>query len=153
MLFSLASTGHDVATPADLPDDLVWVAAVIPGGVHESLIAAGQIPHPYQDEHEDDVRWVEDRVWWYRASFEASPGRQRLVLPRVDTTVEGEGLELQAFIGKALARQSTLVRLGTGKQAFDDAKPQVWAPPPPEGELEGRLHHRGDDHAHQAPKP
>jgi beta-mannosidase len=85
--FLLASTSTDVATPADLPEGLDWVVAEVPGGVHESLIAAGVIPHPYRDENEDVVRWVEDRVWWYRATFEAQ-GRQRLVLPSVDTVAD-----------------------------------------------------------------
>ena len=56
MRFLLAATSTDIATPADLPDDLDWVAAEVPGGVHESLIAAGRLPHPYRDEHEDEVR-------------------------------------------------------------------------------------------------
>ena len=87
MRFVLASTSTDVATPADLPDGLDWVETVVPGGVHESLIAAGRIPHPYRDENEDAVRWVEDQVWWYRGTVEGQ-GRQRLVLPSVDTVAD-----------------------------------------------------------------
>lgn len=54
---------------ADVPEG-EWIPAVVPGGVHESLIAAGQLEHPYRDQHEADARWIEDRSWWYRAELE-----------------------------------------------------------------------------------
>jgi beta-mannosidase len=70
-----------------------WLPAVVPGGVHESLLAAGRIEHPYFGENENTVRWVEDKTWWYRTQF---PGpskvdaheRLRLVLPSVDTVAD-----------------------------------------------------------------
>jgi len=85
--FSLTSTDLSVTVPERLADDLDWVPALLPGGVHESLLAAGLIPHPFRDQHEHDVRWVEDRVWWYRGTLQrpASGDRVRLVLPSVDT--------------------------------------------------------------------
>lgn len=86
----LTQTDSSVATLADVPADAMWIEAIMPGGVHESLLAAGQIPHPFLDEHEDDVRWIEHRTWWYRVALDgsasAAPGqRVRLVLPSVDT--------------------------------------------------------------------
>jgi beta-mannosidase len=81
--------GLDVsALPAD-----GWLPAVVPGGVHESLLAAGRIEHPYQDRNESDVRWIEERDWWFRGSF-ASPAelaedeRVRLVFLGLDTVVD-----------------------------------------------------------------
>ncbi|HEX3795756.1 MAG TPA: glycoside hydrolase family 2 protein [Acidimicrobiales bacterium] len=70
-----------------------WLPAVVPGGVHESLLAAGRIEHPYQDRNEDAVRWIEERDWWFRASFEApaevAPDeRYRLVFHGLDTVVD-----------------------------------------------------------------
>ena len=46
-----------------------WLPATVPGGVYEDLMAAGRLPHPYRDRHEADVRWVEQRSWWYRATL------------------------------------------------------------------------------------
>src|SRR4051812_8529314 len=86
----LAHTASSVLSPEGLPVDLEWIPAVVPGGVHESLLAAGLIPHPYVDENEDDVRWIEERTWWYRFDLAgpeavAQGQRVRLVLPSVDT--------------------------------------------------------------------
>lgn len=75
--FTLARTDATVRTPdalaAAAPE---WLPAVVPGGVHESLLAAGRIPHPYVEDGEERVRWVEDATWWYRARFDAphTPG-------------------------------------------------------------------------------
>jgi len=57
------------------------------------------------------------------------PGLYR-VLPRLDTAVAGEGVTLHAFLGKALARQSTLVRVATGRDVFEEPPPKVEGPPP-----------------------
>lgn len=70
-----------------------WLPAVVPGGVHESLLAAGRIEHPYRDRHETEVRWIEDRDWWYRATLrlpdDLDPGeRLRLVCHGLDTVVD-----------------------------------------------------------------
>lgn len=86
----LTHTDSSVTTPADVPVDATWIEAVMPGGVHESLLGAGEIPHPFMDEHEDDVRWIEHRTWWYRVSIDGPASvpvgeRVRLVLPSVDT--------------------------------------------------------------------
>src|SRR5690606_35070209 len=59
--FLLTSTepgaSPDALPRPDAPD---WVPAVVPGGVHESLLAAGRIPHPYRDENEKAIRWIEE---------------------------------------------------------------------------------------------
>src|SRR3954451_15623094 len=73
-------------------DRLKWYPAVIPGGVHESLLAAGVIEHPYFGDNEEKVRWVEDATWWYRGTLTVTPAadgeRVVLVLPSVDTVAE-----------------------------------------------------------------
>lgn len=66
--FDLVDSPIGAASP---PDDADWIPAVVPGGVHESLIAAGKLDHPYRDLHEKDCAWVEERSWWYRAKCEA----------------------------------------------------------------------------------
>lgn len=70
-----------------------WIPAVVPGGVHESLLAAGRIPHPYLGTAEADLRWVEENDWWYRCSFDLPPGSDigvplRLVFHGLDTVVD-----------------------------------------------------------------
>lgn len=84
--------------PAQSPEvveapDLVWTPAVVPGGVHESLLAAEAIEHPYYDQNEASVRWMEDRDWWYRTTFRApadlTPGDEVvLVFHGLDTVVD-----------------------------------------------------------------
>ena len=54
-----------------------WIPAVVPGGVHESLLAAGVIAHPYFGQTEHDLGWIDEATWWYRASFRAAPGSLR----------------------------------------------------------------------------
>lgn len=41
--------------------DADWLPAVEPGGVHETLLAAGRIEHPYRDDNEKGIRWIEER--------------------------------------------------------------------------------------------
>jgi beta-mannosidase len=81
-----ATTGSE---PADLPN-ADWIDAVVPGGVHESLLAAGRIEHPYYDRNEASVRWIEERDWWYRTEFAGEPadGRVRLVFHGLDTVAD-----------------------------------------------------------------
>ncbi|MER5699744.1 beta-mannosidase [Streptomyces mirabilis] len=89
--FDLACSS--AATPEELhrgSDALQWAPAVIPGGVHESLMAAGLLPHPFYGANEEAAQWVEQATWWYRAVFDSGPGvvegeRIRLVCPVLDT--------------------------------------------------------------------
>lgn len=69
-----------------------WIPAIVPGGVHESLLAAGRIEDPNTDRNEESVRWIEERDWWFRAvlaPIEAGPGeRVLLVFDGLDTVVD-----------------------------------------------------------------
>lgn len=70
-----------------------WVPAVVPGGVHESLLAAGRIPDPNYDRNEHEVRWIEERDWWFRTTLArpadlADGERLRLVFHGLDTVVD-----------------------------------------------------------------
>jgi beta-mannosidase len=97
---SVIPVGPFVVTDSDRgagPDAVLasdsWVEAVVPGGVHESLLAAGRIEHPYRDRNESSVRWIEDRDWWFRGSFDAPTElgrdeRLRLRFLGLDTVVE-----------------------------------------------------------------
>lgn len=91
--FTLVDTDRALS-PAELDaGSRTWLPAVVPGGVHESLIAAGAIEHPYYDRNEEAVRWIEERDWWFRTTFEAPADRgeqERLVLVfhGLDTVVD-----------------------------------------------------------------
>ena len=70
-----------------------WVPAIVPGGVHESLMAIGRIEDPYRDENESSIRWIEERDWWFRGRFAgpadlAADERVRLVFHGLDTVAE-----------------------------------------------------------------
>ena len=77
-----------------------WVPVDVPGDVHTALVEAGRIEHPFYDRNENDCTWMEEREWWYRASFDdpgPAPGeRLRLVFHGLDTyaTVFLNGEEL-----------------------------------------------------------
>jgi beta-mannosidase len=46
-----------------------WLPAQVPGGVHESLIAAGRIEHPFYGSNERRDAWIDQQEWWYRSTF------------------------------------------------------------------------------------
>ena len=80
--FRLTSTGPEAG-------ESEWIAASVPGGVHESLLAAGRIEHPYFGRNAETLRWVEEATWWYRTEF-ATPDRSAtdrviLTFPGLDT--------------------------------------------------------------------
>ena len=46
-----------------------WKTAKVPGVVHLDLMALGEIPDPFYARNEAQVRWVEEKEWWYRRAF------------------------------------------------------------------------------------
>lgn len=54
---------------ADLQDQEGWIAATVPGCVHEALLAAGIIPDPFYGMNEQLVQWVGEADWIYRCRF------------------------------------------------------------------------------------
>ena len=46
-----------------------WLPAVVPGGVHTDLMAAGKIPDPFFADNEIKVQWVAEAEWEYKAVF------------------------------------------------------------------------------------
>ncbi|MBM6403050.1 hypothetical protein JQN72_02145 [Phycicoccus sp. CSK15P-2] len=83
-------TGDPTTLSADAEGD--WIRAVVPGGVHESLISAGRLVDPLSANGIDAARWVEHRDWWYRSRFVAPDagcgGAVVLVADRLDTVAE-----------------------------------------------------------------
>ena len=84
-----ADPGSSDAMPRSAGTD--WLPAIVPGGVHEALLA-GRIPDPYFDRNERAVRWVEERDWWFRTQIPAASswpgGRILLVCQGLDTVAD-----------------------------------------------------------------
>ena len=51
-------------------DDTEWVAVAVPGEVHVALRDAAIIEDPFYDRNAEKCRWMEDREFWYRRSFD-----------------------------------------------------------------------------------
>ncbi|MFI5835813.1 glycosyl hydrolase 2 galactose-binding domain-containing protein [Micromonospora sp. NPDC051300] len=68
------------------------ISGQVPGCVHLDLLAAGLIPDPYLDDHEDRLHWVGTSTWRYDHDFHlpADPGADRvdLVCDGLDTVAE-----------------------------------------------------------------
>lgn len=59
---------EEVALPKDL-DALDWFAADLPTDVHWALFRAGKAGNPYSGLNAPEMRWVEDKAWWFRKKF------------------------------------------------------------------------------------
>ncbi len=70
-------------------DESSCISCPVPGDVHTSLESIGRIPNPYYDNNAEQVRWVEQKEWWYRTRFTIPPAnsdeRVELVFDGVDT--------------------------------------------------------------------
>jgi beta-mannosidase len=71
-----------------------WLPAVVPGGVHTDLMAAGKIPDPFIADNELRVMWVAESNWVYRYTFDIA---DRL-LEADQVTLVCEGLNTFAAI-------------------------------------------------------
>ncbi|WP_233712090.1 glycoside hydrolase family 2 protein [Kribbella turkmenica] len=75
------------------------VAATVPGEVHTDLLAAGEIPDPFDGDNESALAWIGRTSWSYRTTFDWSADGnsvQELVAEGLDTvaTVTLNGQEL-----------------------------------------------------------
>ncbi|GAA1550694.1 glycoside hydrolase family 2 protein [Kribbella hippodromi] len=89
------------AVEGPVPDGLIGrpVPATVPGEVHTDLLAAGEIPDPFDGDNESKLHWIGRTRWSYRTSFAwVADGndRQELVAEGLDTvaTVTLNGQEI-----------------------------------------------------------
>lgn len=63
---------HDTVLDAlaDAATEQGWIAATVPGNVHQDLIAAGKLPDPFEGLNEHAAQWVGECDWLYRCRFE-----------------------------------------------------------------------------------
>lgn len=71
-----------------------WRKAVVPGTVHQDLIAHGLLPDPFYGMNEDKVQWVENEDWIYRTSFNVTDEQ----LARDEASLVFEGLDTYADV-------------------------------------------------------
>jgi beta-mannosidase len=86
---------HHGWTVTQVGGEIANVPATVPGCVHTDLLAAGLIPDPYLDFHEDELAWIGRAAWRYKTTFDWSEPAERndLVCAGLDTvaTVELNG--------------------------------------------------------------
>ncbi|MFF0339759.1 glycoside hydrolase family 2 protein [Kribbella sp. NPDC004875] len=100
-----AWTVHAVEGP--VPDGLAGraIAATVPGEVHTDLLAAGEIPDPFDGDNESALHWIGRTRWSFRTTFSWTADgndRQELVAEGLDTvaTVTLNGQELGRTINQ-----------------------------------------------------
>ncbi len=65
------AAGDPAQPAAELPDlaKLEWFETSVPTDVHWALVRAGKAPNPYAGFNIKELRWVEDKAWWFRKRF------------------------------------------------------------------------------------
>ncbi|MBB5325745.1 beta-mannosidase [Anoxybacillus tepidamans] len=58
----------EIASPAYI--DHFWMTTNVPGDVHTTLISKKIIEDPFVGHNDLKCRWVEEKEWWYRTTFE-----------------------------------------------------------------------------------
>jgi beta-mannosidase len=81
-----------------------WRDAVVPGTVHSDLKRHGIIPDPFYRKNEDEVQWVEEKDWEYRAFFTA--GAEVLLHDTVELVFDGLDTYADVFLNGQLIMQS-----------------------------------------------
>ncbi|MDR6121408.1 beta-mannosidase [Bacillus sp. SLBN-46] len=94
-----AARDLEVASPEYI--DYFWMTTAVPGDVHSTLIERKLIDDPFYGHNDLKCQWVEEKVWWYRSTFdfhdEIQQGdRYELIFEGLDTfaTVYLNGVEI-----------------------------------------------------------
>ena len=53
----------------NVTDRSPWKPAIVPGCVHRDLLRLNLIPDPFWGANENQLQWIEERVWEYRTTF------------------------------------------------------------------------------------
>ncbi|WML58874.1 glycoside hydrolase family 2 protein [Neobacillus sp. PS2-9] len=94
-----AARDLEVASPEYI--DYFWMTTAVPGDVHSTLIERKLIDDPFYGHNDLKCQWVEEKVWWYRTTFEfhdeiQKGDRYELIFAGLDTfaTVYLNGVEI-----------------------------------------------------------
>lgn len=86
-----------------------WLPAIVPGGVHTDLMAAGKIPDPFVGDNEKKVAWVAENDWEYQYRF--SPDAELFALPQIFLACDGlDTLATVSLNGVELGRTENMFR-------------------------------------------
>ncbi|WP_145412631.1 glycosyl hydrolase 2 galactose-binding domain-containing protein [Paenibacillus xylanexedens] len=106
----------DVAAAA--LDDRFWIGATVPGDVHGALAERGIIDPIYFGHNDVKSRWIEQKEWWYRTTFNLDAGasseeRIELVFEGLDTfaTVYVNGHEVGQTANMLMSHTLDVTRL------------------------------------------
>ncbi|GAC42158.1 beta-mannosidase [Paenibacillus popilliae] len=114
----------EVASPDYI--DYFWMTTKVPGDVHTTLIEKGMIEDPFYGHNDQTCRWVEEKVWWYRTTFDwdgqqEDIERMELVFEGLDTfaTVYLNGVELGSTDNMFISHSFEVTReLNQGKNVL-----------------------------------
>jgi beta-mannosidase len=70
------------------------LTGAVPGDVNDALVRAGRMPEPLEGRNFEEFRWVQQRSWWFRKTFQIS----REVADRDQVDLLLDGLDVHADI-------------------------------------------------------
>lgn len=94
-----AARDLEVASPEYI--DYFWMTTTVPGDVHSTLLKRKLIDDPFFGHNDLKCQWVEEKIWWYRMTFEfheeiKKGERYELIFDGLDTfaTIFLNGVEI-----------------------------------------------------------
>ncbi|WP_452219916.1 glycosyl hydrolase 2 galactose-binding domain-containing protein [Lacinutrix salivirga] len=74
--------------------DTVWNAATVPGNVHSDLIENKLIKHPFVGNNEEELQWISETDWEYKATFKVDQN----TINKKHVELNFEGLDTYASV-------------------------------------------------------
>ncbi len=87
-----------------------WLAAEVPGTVHQDLIRHQQLPNPFWGTNEKKIQWVEEKDWEYRTQFQLTAGQ--LAHDAVQLVFEGLDTYADVYLNGSLILRSDNMFVG-----------------------------------------
>jgi beta-mannosidase len=60
----------------ELQSQSKWLNARVPATIQMALHYAGELPHPYYNLNSEKYKWVDEKVWYYKRSFDLAASAQ-----------------------------------------------------------------------------
>lgn len=95
-------------------DDRFWITAKVPGDVHSALIERQLIDNPYFGHNDAKSRWIEQKEWWYRTTFNYSLDTDSQEKEKHELTFEGLDTFATIYVnGKEIGTTSNMLMAHT----------------------------------------
>jgi beta-mannosidase len=95
-------------------DDRFWITAKVPGDVHSALIERQLIDNPYFGHNDAKSRWIEQKEWWYRTTFNYTLDADSHEKEKHELTFEGLDTFATIYInGKEIGTTSNMLMAHT----------------------------------------